>query len=150
MLKLKQVITTIRDSTQATDGVLYHESALYIEEHYTDTNGFTDHAFAIFPTIRSRFAPRICDLKELKLYVPDKRPLFLVDRPLDPALRQRVTTGLNEGESRKTPARAACFNRLVVPVHIGSMLKSALNLVVTAGNTPFQICATTSLPGVMS
>jgi|GEM_PF-5890980 len=28
------------------DGLLYHESALRIEEHYTDTAGFTDHVFA--------------------------------------------------------------------------------------------------------
>ena len=26
---------------------LYHESDLRIEEHYTDTSGFTDHVFAL-------------------------------------------------------------------------------------------------------
>ncbi|WP_437178627.1 Tn3 family transposase, partial [Klebsiella pneumoniae] len=29
------------------DGLLYHESDLRIEEHYTDTAGFTDHVFAL-------------------------------------------------------------------------------------------------------
>ncbi|CAH2904708.1 MAG: Mobile element protein [uncultured Paraburkholderia sp.] len=33
------------------DNLLYHESELRIEEHYTNTNGFTDHLFAIFPTV---------------------------------------------------------------------------------------------------
>ena len=29
------------------DGLLYHESDLRIEEHYTDTAGFTDRVFAL-------------------------------------------------------------------------------------------------------
>jgi TnpA family transposase len=29
------------------DGLLHHESDLRIEEHYTDTAGFTDHVFAL-------------------------------------------------------------------------------------------------------
>jgi hypothetical protein len=33
----------VRDSTYVLDGLLYHESDLRIEEHYTDTAGFTDH-----------------------------------------------------------------------------------------------------------
>ncbi|WP_250147699.1 Tn3 family transposase [Escherichia coli] len=35
----------VRDSTYVLDGLLYHESDLRIEEHYTDTAGFTDHVF---------------------------------------------------------------------------------------------------------
>ncbi|GHL16837.1 hypothetical protein ECZU23_52800 [Escherichia coli] len=31
----------LRDSTYVLDGLLYHESDLRIEEHYTDTAGFT-------------------------------------------------------------------------------------------------------------
>ncbi|MBY6382304.1 Tn3 family transposase, partial [Escherichia coli] len=37
----------VRDSTYVLDGLLYHESDLRIEEHYTDTAGFTDHVFAL-------------------------------------------------------------------------------------------------------
>jgi TnpA family transposase len=29
------------------DGLLYHESQLRIEEHYTDTAGFTEQVFAL-------------------------------------------------------------------------------------------------------
>lgn len=36
----------MRDATHVLDGLLYHESDLHIEEHYTDTTGFTDHVFA--------------------------------------------------------------------------------------------------------
>ena len=52
------------------DGLLYHESDLNIEEHYTDTSGFTDHVFALMYLLGFRFAPRIRDLNEKKLFVP--------------------------------------------------------------------------------
>lgn len=68
---IKAITSTIRDATHVLDGLLYHESELCIEEHYTDTNGFTDHIFALCPPLGFRFAPRIRDLKEKKLYVPD-------------------------------------------------------------------------------
>ncbi len=60
----------IRDSTYVLDGLLYHESDLRIAEHYTDTSGFTDHVFALMHLLGFRFAPRIRDLKDTKLYVP--------------------------------------------------------------------------------
>lgn len=60
----------IRDSTYVLDGLLYHESDLRIEEHYTDTAGFTDHVFALMHMLGFRFAPRIRDLGDTKLYVP--------------------------------------------------------------------------------
>ena len=37
------VSTTVRDATHVLDGLLYHQSELNIQEHYTDTAGFTDH-----------------------------------------------------------------------------------------------------------
>lgn len=66
----KVVNVGVRDSTYVLDGLLYHESDLRIEEHYTDTAGFTDHVFALMQLLGFRFAPRIRDLKDTKLYVP--------------------------------------------------------------------------------
>ncbi len=43
----------VRDSTYVLDGLLYHESDLRIEEHYTDTAGFTDHVFALMHLLAS-------------------------------------------------------------------------------------------------
>nr|AWM63269.1 Mobile element protein [Escherichia coli] len=60
----------IRDSTYVLDGLLYHESDLRIEEHYTDTAGFTDHVFGLMHLLGFRFAPRIRDLGETKLFIP--------------------------------------------------------------------------------
>lgn len=51
--------------------MLYHESDLQIEEHYTDTAGFTDHVFAMMHLLGFRFAPRIRDLADTKIYILD-------------------------------------------------------------------------------
>lgn len=64
------------------DGLLYHESDLRIEEHYTDTAGFTDHVFALMHLLGFRFAPRIRDLGETKLYVPQGVQAYPTLRPL--------------------------------------------------------------------
>jgi TnpA family transposase len=66
----KVVNVGVRDSTYVLDGLLYHESNLRIEEHYTDTAGFTDHIFALMHLLGFRFAPRIRDLGDTKLYIP--------------------------------------------------------------------------------
>jgi TnpA family transposase len=176
----KVITAPVRDATHVLDGLLYHESELRIEEHFTDTNGFTDHIFALCPFLGFQFAPRIRDLPDKKLYAPDhpknypaltnligekintklilvqwpeilrlvtsikegtvtaslilrklasyprqnslalalrelgriERTLFTLNWLLDPALRQKVTAGLNKGEAKNTLARAVCFHRL--------------------------------------
>lgn len=176
----KVINAAVRDATHVLDGLLYHESGLRIEEHYTDTAGFTDHVFALCHLLGFRFAPRIRDLADKRLYVPGKaaqwptlapliggpinariieqqldeilrlaasiqqgtvtaslilrklgsyprqnslavalREIGRIERTLytlnwleDPALRRRVTAGLNKGEARNSLARAVFFNRL--------------------------------------
>jgi TnpA family transposase len=176
----KVINAAVRDATHVLDGLLYHESELRIEEHYTDTAGFTDHVFALCHLLGFRFAPRIRDLADKRLYVPGKpaqwqalnsmiggsintkiieqqlrevlrlatsiqqgtvtaslilrklgsyprqnslalalreigrieRTLFMLAWLEDPALRRRVTAGLNKGEARNSLARAVFFNRL--------------------------------------
>lgn len=66
----KVVNVGIRDSTYVLDGLLYHESDLRIDEHYTDTAGFTDHVFGLMHLLGFRFAPRIRDLSDSKLFIP--------------------------------------------------------------------------------
>jgi TnpA family transposase len=78
----KVVNVGVRDSTYVLDGLLYHESDLCIEEHYTDTAGFTDHVFALMHLLGFRFAPRIRDLKDTKLYVPKGGPEYLGLAPM--------------------------------------------------------------------
>ena len=71
----KVINAAVRDATHVLDGLLYHESDLRIEEHYTDTAGFTDHVFGLMHLLGFRFAPRIRDLADKRLYIPgDAKP----------------------------------------------------------------------------
>ena len=78
----KVINATVRDATHVLDGLLYHESDLRIEEHYTDTAGFTDHVFALCHLLGFRFAPRIRDLADKRLYVPGKAAQWSALGPL--------------------------------------------------------------------
>lgn len=72
----------IRDATHVLDGLLYHESDLEIEEHFTDTAGFTDHVFALMHLLGFRFAPRIRDLKDKKIYINGNLQQFAIIKSL--------------------------------------------------------------------
>jgi TnpA family transposase len=64
----KVIAATSRDATYILDGLLYHETNLAIEEHYTDTHGYTDQIFAMCHLLGFRFAPRIRDVADKKLF----------------------------------------------------------------------------------
>lgn len=59
---------TDRDSAFVLDGLCYNESDLELEEHYTDTHGYTEINFAAFAMLGRRFCPRIRGLKKQRLY----------------------------------------------------------------------------------
>ena len=71
----------MRDATHVLDGLLYHESDLRIEEHYTDTAGFTDHVFGLCHLLGFRFAPRIRDLADRRLYTAEKAKRYPTLQP---------------------------------------------------------------------
>lgn len=56
-----------RNATFVWDGLLYHESKLKMEEHYTDTTRFTDPVFGLCHLLGFRFAPRLRGIGELRL-----------------------------------------------------------------------------------
>jgi len=64
----KVINTNARDAVHVIDGLLYHETDLCLDEHYTDTAGYTDQVFGLSHLLGFRFAPRIRDISELKLY----------------------------------------------------------------------------------
>ena len=78
----KVINVGVRDSTYVLDGLLYHESDLRIEEHYTDTAGFTDHVFALMHLLGFHFAPRIRDLGDTKLYIPKSNVAYAALEPM--------------------------------------------------------------------
>lgn len=50
------------------DGLLYHEADLASAVHHTDGGGVSDHVFALAHVLGFRFAPRIPNLAERRLY----------------------------------------------------------------------------------
>jgi len=64
---------TDRDAASVLDGLLYNESDLELEEHYTDTHGYTEINFAAFAMLGRRFRPRIRDIKRQHIYRVDDR-----------------------------------------------------------------------------
>ena len=67
----RPVECTDRDAPFVLDGVLYHESDLDLEEHYTDTHGYTEINFAAFAMIGMRFCPRIRSVHRQRIYCAD-------------------------------------------------------------------------------
>lgn len=64
-----QVITChVRQAPYILDGLLYHATHLEPREHYTDTHGYTELIFAVCHLLSIRFAPRIKDLPEQRLW----------------------------------------------------------------------------------
>ena len=76
---------TDRDAPFVLDGMLYHESDLDLEEHYTDTHGYTEVNFAAFAMIGMRFCPRIRSLHRQRIYCADPERDHGV---LEPVLRR--------------------------------------------------------------
>jgi TnpA family transposase len=73
---------TDRDAAYVLDGLLYNESDLALEEHYTDTHGYTEINFAAFALLGRRFAPRIRGLHKQRIYRIDRTKNYGSLRPL--------------------------------------------------------------------
>ena len=56
------------EAAHVIDGLLYHEADLGIAVHHTDGGGVSDHVFALAHLLGFRFAPRIPNLAERRLY----------------------------------------------------------------------------------
>ena len=59
---------TDRDAAFVLDGLLYNESDLPLEQHYTDTHGYTEINFAAFAMLGRRFCPRIRGVQHQRIY----------------------------------------------------------------------------------
>lgn len=73
---------------------MHHESDLSIEEHYTDTAGYTDQVFGLPHLLGFSFAPRIRDLSDSKLYVFGKpKDLPILEKLLRGQIDMKVISG---------------------------------------------------------
>lgn len=64
----KPIECTDRDAPYVLDGLFYNESDLQIEEHYTDTHGYTEINFAAFAMLGKKFSPRIKGIQDQNIY----------------------------------------------------------------------------------
>lgn len=78
---------TIRDATYVLDAILDNETELPIEEHTTDTAGYTELVFALFDLLGLQFAPRIRDLGKQQLYRCDSERTY---RHIEPLLTGKI------------------------------------------------------------
>lgn len=97
----KVIRSTVRDATHVLDGLLDHGTEIHIEEHYTDTGGVSEQVFALCFLLGFRFAPRIRDLPDRRLFslsnpkqyamlkdlIADKADVPLIERNWDDLLR---------------------------------------------------------------
>ena len=70
----RAIAATAAEAPHVLDGLLRHGGRTPIREHHTDTGGFSDHVFALCALLGYRFAPRIRDLPEKRIYVLESSP----------------------------------------------------------------------------
>ncbi len=85
----KIIHTNSRDAIHVLDGLLHHETDLNIVEYYTDTAGYTDQIFGLTHLLGFKFAPRIRDLSDSKLFTIDKASEY---PKLEVILRGQINT----------------------------------------------------------
>ena len=73
---------TDRDAPYVLDGLLYNESDLPLEEHYTDAHGFTENNFSAFAMLGRRFSPRIRGMHKQRIYRIDTEKDYQALSPL--------------------------------------------------------------------
>lgn len=112
----KVIAATASEAPHVLDGLLYHQTGLQIAEHYTDTGGATDHVFGLFALLGFRFAPRLRDIKDRRLYL---LPGMTVDPTLEPLVGGTIDvdhiTGHWDG-----------LLRLAVSIRAGTVTASAM------------------------
>ncbi|MDP4087281.1 MAG: Tn3 family transposase [Bacillota bacterium] len=89
----KIIHTNSRDAIHVLDGLLHHETDLNIVEHYTDTAGYTDQIFGLTHLLGFKFAPRIRDLSDTKLFTINKANEY---PKLEDILRGQINTKVIE------------------------------------------------------
>ena len=85
------ISATAAEAPHVLDGLLQNASSLDIHEHYTETGGATDHAFALSHLLGYRFVPRIRDLADRRLGTFEAAGRYkelepLIGRPINTAI----------------------------------------------------------------
>lgn len=73
---IKAIPATASEALYVLDALLYHQTEVVTHRHHTDGGGVSDHVFALCSLFGFRFAPRIPDLKDRRLYSFDKSSAY--------------------------------------------------------------------------
>ena len=112
----KVIAANASEAAHILDGLLHHECSLEIREHYTDTAGAIDHVFGLCHLLGFRFAPRIRDLADRRLYVADGRATYAALTPMIGGTVDFRVIGENWNETQ----------RLAASIKAGTVAPSAL------------------------
>jgi TnpA family transposase len=126
----KVLAATMSKAPYVLDGLHHHvhQTDLRIAEHYTDTAGATDHVFGLCHLLGFRFAPRIKDLKDRKLYAIEKPGTYPL---LEPLIGDTI-------ETAAVVSQWAVLMRLKASIQAGRVMPSVILRklgAVGAGNT---------------
>lgn len=87
----KVIPSTIRDARYVLDEILNNETELDIQEHTTDTAGYTEMVFGLFDLLGLKFSPRLRDIADQTLYRFDKTIKY---KHLEPLVTGKVKKDL--------------------------------------------------------
>jgi len=103
-----------RESMHVVDGFLNNNTILSIREHTTDTEGYTEHIFALCFLLGIKFMPRIKDLKSQQLYRINKDVSYGV---FDPLLTKTVSLELIEEQLDTMMRIVSSMKHKLCPAH---------------------------------
>jgi TnpA family transposase len=110
------------EAVHVIDGLLYHEADLSIVTHHTDGGGVSDHVFGLAHLLGFRFAPRIPNLAERRLYAPGPAATwpalapFIAGRPDD----KRITAHWDDVLRLATSVRTGVVSASLMLKRLGA------------------------------
>jgi len=115
-----------REALYVLNGLLEHDTDLEIEEHFTDTHGFTEQLFGLCHLLGFSFMPRIKNFKRQELYHPGDGQKH---GPIDSLFTGKVDLDLIAQQWDSLVRIAASLKNRIVSAHV--VAKRLINLGTT-------------------
>jgi TnpA family transposase len=104
-----------REAWYVLDGLLENDSDLRLEQHHTDTHGYSDHVFALSYLLGFSFMPRLAKLHKQSLYKIDKNQHY---GALEPMFKGTIDMDLITEQWEQMVRIATALKNRVVPAHV--------------------------------
>jgi TnpA family transposase len=111
----KVISCSPREALYVLDGLLENNTTLRVQQHTTDTHGYTEIVFALCHLLGYDFMPRIRDLKDQQLYRVDRQFDYGVFTPL---LTKTADLDLVEEQWEAMLRVTLSLKQRTVPAHI--------------------------------